>query len=89
MAVAFVDAVKMPLADKATADFGYLRWEGDRKTVTGTLGKIEINRSESIQAWAAKLKTLISTGTDVFGYFSKYYSGFPPSDAAELVSEMQ
>jgi uncharacterized protein YecE (DUF72 family) len=89
VALAYVDAVKMPLADEATADFSYLRWEGNRKTVTGTLGKTEANRSESIQAWAAKLKVLISNGTEVFGYFSKYYSGFPPSDAAELIKKMQ
>jgi uncharacterized protein YecE (DUF72 family) len=89
VALAWIDSVKMPLVEEASADFGYLRWEGDRKTVTGTLGKTETNRSENIQAWAAKLKTLVSNGTEVFGYFSKYYSGFPPSDAAELISEMQ
>jgi uncharacterized protein YecE (DUF72 family) len=89
VALAWIDSIKMPLAEEATADFGYLRWEGNRKTVTGTLGKTETDRSESIQAWAEKLKALMSNGTEVFGYFSKYYSGFPPSDAAKLVREMQ
>ena len=78
MALAWVDAAKMPLATEETADFVYMRWEGDRKTVTGTLGKTEIDRTADIQAWAKKLKPLLEKGTPIFGYFSKYYSGFPP-----------
>ena len=85
VALAWVDAAKMPLAAEETADFIYVRWEGDRKTVTGTLGKIEIDRSEQIKAWAQKLQPLLKQGTPIFGYFSKYYSGFPTQDAVELI----
>ena len=89
VALAWVDAAKMPLSMEATADFVYLRWEGDRKTVTGTLGRTEAYKTGSIREWRARLETLANRGTEVFGYFSKYYSGFPPSDVAELVKAMQ
>jgi len=88
VALVWVDSDKMPLAEETTADFTYIRWEGDRQSVKGTLGKIEIDRSQSVQAWASKLKTLGSGGTEVFGYFSKYFSGLPPHDAAELLQQI-
>ncbi len=85
VALAWVDSAKMPLIEEKTADFVYLRWEGDRKTVTGTLGKTEVDRTGDIQVWAQKLKPQLSKGVEVFGYFSKYYSGNPTSDAIELL----
>jgi uncharacterized protein YecE (DUF72 family) len=88
VALAWVDAAKMPLTDKVTSDFLYIRWEGDRKTVIGTLGKREADRKSQIQQWAEKLKTPLKQGMQVFGYFSKYYSGFPPSDVEELLKNI-
>ncbi len=85
VALAWVDTPKMPLINEVTADFVYIRWEGDRKTVTGTLGKTEINQKETIRTWAAMLKPLVTKGTEVFGYFSKYFSGYPPGDAKALM----
>lgn len=69
---------------EATADFIYMRWEGDRKAVNGLKGEIEIDRSADLQAWANKLKPIRSRGMEVFGYFGKYFSGLPPSDAKTL-----
>ena len=85
VALAWVDAAKMPLVTEVTAPFMYVRWVGDRKAVTGTLGKTEIDKAAEIQAWAARLKTFLENDKPVFGYFSKYYSGFPPSDVAEFL----
>jgi uncharacterized protein YecE (DUF72 family) len=89
VALAWADAAKMPLVNEATADFLYVRWEGDRKTVNGTMGKTEADRINQIQAWAEKLKPVLDSETHVFGYFSKYYSGFPPSDVGELLRRLQ
>ncbi len=88
IALAWVDAAKMPFVTQVTADFVYVRWEGNRKTVTGTLGKVETDRTAQIQDWSSKLKPYVRQGTAVFGYFSKYYSGFPPSDAKELFKNL-
>jgi uncharacterized protein YecE (DUF72 family) len=88
VALAWIDAAKMPLTAKMTADFIYVRWEGDRKTVTGTLGKTETDRTQQIETWAEKIEHLSENGTPVFGYFSKYYSGFPTKDATELLKHV-
>jgi uncharacterized protein YecE (DUF72 family) len=69
---------------EVTADFLYMRWEGNRKTVNGLKGEIEVNQTEDLQAWAEKLKPYLERGVDVFGYFGKYYSGLPPSDVKAL-----
>jgi uncharacterized protein YecE (DUF72 family) len=83
--LAWVDSPFMPLIDEVTSDFIYVRWEGDRRRVKGTLGRIEVDRSEKIKQWADRLKPFLEAQVEVFGYFSKYYSGYPTSDVNEFL----
>jgi uncharacterized protein YecE (DUF72 family) len=80
VALAWADGPFMPSVSEVTSDFLYVRWEGDRAKVKGTLGKIEVNVTENLRLWADKIKPYLSKDIDVFGYFGKYYSGYPPSD---------
>ncbi len=80
VALAWVDSPNMPQVGEVTSDFLYIRWEGDRSKVKGTLGKIEADTQNKLKAWADKLKPFLSKNLEIFGYFSKYYSGYPPSD---------
>jgi uncharacterized protein YecE (DUF72 family) len=82
---AWIDSPYMPLITEVTSDFVYIRWEGDRRHVTGNLGKIEIDKASHIKSWADRLKHFLANQTEVFGYFSKYYSGYPPVDIRELL----
>ncbi len=77
--LAWADSALMAEVRDVTGDFLYMRWEGDRAAVVGTLGKIESDKTTDLAVWAEKLKHLL-TKTEVFGYFAKYYSGFPPND---------
>lgn len=79
-ALVWVDSPFMPEISEVTSDFIYVRWEGDRRRVKGTLGRIEVDRAAKIKGWADKLKPYLQKQTEIFGYFSKYYSGHPPSD---------
>ena len=83
--LAWVDSPFMPLMSEVTSDFLYVRWEGDRRHVKGTLGRIEVDKPEKIKQWAYRLKPFLEQQTEVFGYFSKYYSGHSPSDAKALL----
>jgi uncharacterized protein YecE (DUF72 family) len=85
VALAIVDHPFMPKLDATTADFTYIRWEGDRRKMKGTLGEVKVDRNNDIMAWAKKIKTSLDNSMEVFGYFSKYYSGHPPSDAKQLL----
>jgi uncharacterized protein YecE (DUF72 family) len=84
VALVWVEAGSQPPVSEVTADFLYVRWEGDRKKVNGKLGKVEVSRAADLKSWAVKLRPL-SEKMEVFGYFSKYYSGFPPSDVSEFL----
>ncbi len=81
VALVWADSPIMGQIGEVTADFLYIRWEGDRKRVNGTLGKIEVDRAGDLKVEAEKLTPSLGE-TDVFGYFGKYYSGYPPSDIA-------
>ncbi len=87
VALVLIDHPWMPQMNTITADFTYVRWLGDRKKVKGTLGKVEKDRSEDIKDWAAKIKGFTDDFIEVFGYFSKNYSGYPPGDVRMLLSE--
>ncbi len=85
VAFAIVEQPFMPLTETITADFVYIRIEGDRRKVNGTLGKVEIDRTDQIKQWAARITKLMEGSAEVFVYFSKYYSGHPPTDARQLL----
>jgi uncharacterized protein YecE (DUF72 family) len=85
VALAWADAPNMLLPEEVTSDFLYLRWVGDRKNVTGTLSRTEIDQTTSTQTWVTKLKNHLKKQTPIFGYFSKYYSGYPPKDVEDFV----
>jgi uncharacterized protein YecE (DUF72 family) len=89
VALAWVDSPFMPKLEVITADFAYIRWEGDRRKVNGLLGKVETDRVGDIEAWAGKVRRLLDDSMEVYGYFSKYYSGYPPTDAGQLLGLMQ
>jgi uncharacterized protein YecE (DUF72 family) len=88
VALASTDVPWMPELNEVTADFAYLRWEGNRKKVKGTTGKVEREREAEILEWAEKVKGLLDDSVEVFGYFSKYYSGHSPTDVKLLLSSL-
>jgi uncharacterized protein YecE (DUF72 family) len=89
VALSLLDHPWMPGMNTITADFTYIRWVGDRKKVTRTLGKVERDRSEDIKDWAVKIKGFLGDSIEVFGYFSKSYSGYPPGDVRMLLNQVR
>jgi uncharacterized protein YecE (DUF72 family) len=88
IALAWADSPIMAEVSEVTTDFLYIRWEGDRKKVNGTLGKIEADRAGDLKLEATKIEPFINKQVEVFGYFAKYYSGYPPSDIANLQNNL-
>ena len=68
--------------------FLYIRWKGNRKKINGNLGKIEKDRISDLKESANKISKLIKK-KEIFGYFSKYYSGHPPSDVKNLLKRIK
>jgi uncharacterized protein YecE (DUF72 family) len=88
VALAVLDSPIMPTVMEQTGEFTYIRWEGDRKKVSGMKGKTEMDRTQDIYEWAERIRVLSDQKVEVFGYFSKYYSGYPPSDARQLLTSI-
>ncbi len=72
--------------NELTAEFVYIRWEGDRTVVRGNLGRVEVDKTLEINDWAEKIKKFSESSVEIFGYFSKYFSGYPPDDAERLLN---
>ena len=81
--LAWAETPLMAEITEVTGDFLYMRWEGDRQAVVGTLGKVETDKTGDYAHWAEKIKPYLAK-TEVFGYFAKYYSGFPPHDITNM-----
>jgi uncharacterized protein YecE (DUF72 family) len=75
----------LPEVHEVTAGFVYVRFEGDREKVGGEEGAVEVDRASDTERWARAISAYIDEGLDVYAYFSKYYSGYPPHDIAQLV----
>ena len=64
-----------------TSDFVYLRLIGDRRLVDCQFGKIQIDRTEQIRNWAAKLKKVRQNEKDVKAAIvaaNNHYGGYGP-----------
>jgi len=88
VALVLVDHPWMPEVEVVTADFTYIRWQGDRKQVGGESGMVERDRSSDIDRWAERIAGFLNESIDVYGYFSKFYSGHPPSDVKQLLERI-
>jgi uncharacterized protein YecE (DUF72 family) len=85
IALVWTDKISSPKMEKLTADFLYIRWEGNRKKINGTKGKTELDQKKFIEKWAIKIGKNIYKTSKIFGYFSKYFSGNPTKDAKILL----
>ena len=85
VALVLIDHPWMPEMNAITADFTYIRWEGDRNKIKGVIGKVEKDRSNDLKDWRIKIKGFLNESVEVFGYFSKSYSGYPPGDVRMLL----
>ena len=72
----------LPFVEEVTADFLYIRWEGNRNKVNGTKGKTEVDQKKLLIDWVAKISKY--KNRKIFGYFSKYFSGNPIKDSKIL-----
>jgi uncharacterized protein YecE (DUF72 family) len=88
VALVLTDGLSIHEIETTTSDFIYIRWEGDRKKVKGDLGRIEVDKSEKIAEWALRITKFLDDSLDVYGYFSKFYSGNPPTDVEQLLENI-
>lgn len=72
----------LELAERATADFLYVRWMGPDREITD-YSRVQFDRSEEIRAWAEVLKRAAHT-KDIYGFFNNHFAGHSPASAREM-----
>ena len=70
--------------DLVTADFGYIRWLGDRKGIeetTTTWDKTVVDRTEEMRKWVHLSRSLIQNRKlrHLFLFANNHYAGFAPA----------
>lgn len=73
----------LSVIDRVTADYVYIRLEGDRRKISGEKGVAERDTSDVNRFWAQRIEAYLED-KDVYGYVSKYYSGYPPLDIDQI-----
>jgi len=62
-----------------TTDFAYIRWLGDRKGIeerTRRWNHLIIDRTRDMGRWVPNIRSMIDSGTAVYGYFNNHYAGY-------------
>jgi len=72
----------LELAERATADFLYVRWMGPDREITD-YSRVQFDRSEEIRAWSEVLKRA-ALSKDIFGFFNNHFAGHSPASAREM-----
>ena len=78
LALTISDTPKYPLVEKVTADFVYARLHGHDVLYTSKYSKADL------EDWAAKIKTWLAAGLDVFVYFDNDANAHASQNAKEL-----
>jgi uncharacterized protein YecE (DUF72 family) len=72
----------LELAERATADFLYVRWMGPDREITD-YSRVQFDRSEEMRAWSEVLKRAALT-KEIFGFFNNHFAGHSPASAREM-----
>lgn len=85
VALVLQDLHYMPKLDWITTDFTVIRWLGRRKDIE-QFDRIQIDRSEELNAWATRVRAFLSDGIEVYGFFNNHYAGHSPESVRQFAS---
>lgn len=83
VALVLQDLHYMPKLDWVTADFSVIRWLGRRKDIH-TFDRLQIDRTEELEAWAAKVGQFLQDEVDVYGFFNNHFAGHSPASVRQF-----
>ncbi len=84
-ALVLQDLHYMPKLDWITADFTVVRWLGRRKDIA-RFDEIQIDRSQELEEWAAKVSRFLANGVTVYGFFNNHFAGHSPESVRQFAA---
>jgi uncharacterized protein YecE (DUF72 family) len=80
VALVLADYRYMPKLERATTDFAYIRWLGNRKDIPDDdYTHVRINRDQELDHWADVIAGLHEQGVSVWGFANNHYQGHSPA----------
>jgi len=86
VALAHVDLPWMPRTTPVTANFAYIRWLGDRRSITEDFSYVrpEFGRTDDLDWWARQIERMVERDVEVFAYANNHYQGHSPATIREI-----
>ncbi len=78
-ALTLVDYPRMPRLEKATTDFAYIRWLGNRREFPSGHTHPKKDRDADLLWWAGVVDRFLKEGKTVFAYANNHYQNHAPS----------
>ncbi len=89
VALALADYAYMPKLDRATTDFVYIRWLGNRKDIPDDhYETVRIQRDEELDRWSALITQFLDQGVTVWGFANNHYQGHSPATVRALLERI-
>lgn len=88
LSLCLIDHPWMPKLDKATADFAYFRFLGDRKKIESDFSYVRYECEQQLDYWSKVILELTASGKDCFAFFNNHFSGHSPSTAHKLLERI-
>jgi len=85
VALTLIDYPRMPRMEKATTDFGYIRWLGDRREFPSEHTHLKKDRDDDLLWWAGVVDRFLSEGKTVFAYANNHYQNHSPSTLQQFL----
>jgi uncharacterized protein YecE (DUF72 family) len=79
VALTLIDYPRMPRMERATADFSYIRWLGDRREFPEGHTHLRKERDGDLRWWSDLVGRFLEEGRTVFAYANNHYQNHSPS----------
>ena len=90
VALTLADYAYMPKLERATTDFTYIRWLGNRKDVPDDeYDHVRRNRDDEMDHWTDVIANLVDKGVAIWGFANNHYMGHSPATVRELMARLQ
>jgi uncharacterized protein YecE (DUF72 family) len=78
-ALTLIDYPGMPRMERATADFSYIRWLGNRREFPEGHTHLKKDRDDDLLWWSGLVNGFLEEGRTVFAYANNHYQNHSPS----------
>ncbi len=89
VALVLADYAYMPKLDRATTDFVYMRWLGNRKDIPDDhYETVRIPREAELDRWGDLISQFLEKGITVWGFANNHYQGHSPATVRSLMERI-